>query len=102
MSEYTREDVERIREALRSQRWRVARLHAIVSEAGRSIAARSDDQSWGSPAADVFRARVVEVSAEVAAARAALSDAIQAIDRALLSLADVAIAPAPMVGMVAR
>jgi hypothetical protein len=89
MSELTRDGLERIREALRAERWAVARLHALASASAREVLARADAEEWHSPAADLFRARLTEISEELTSARRAFARAIDAIDRALLALANV-------------
>ena len=102
MTEMTRERLERVREALRSQRWAVARLHAMVSEAARDIVARADAENWDSVAASLYRARVAEVAQELNITRRFLAQAMDAIDRALLMLADIQVAVPAAAGMGAR
>jgi hypothetical protein len=89
MSEFTRDGLERVRESLRAERWAVARLHALASASAREVMARADPDEWDSVAADLFRARLTEISEELASARRAFARAIDAIDRALLALAAV-------------
>lgn len=102
MTDMTRDRLERIREALRSQRWAIARLHALASEAARDIVARADAEHWDSAAASLYRARVAEVAQELNTTRRFLAQAIDAIDRALLMLADVQVAAPSAAGAVAR
>lgn len=102
MTEMTRERLERVREALRSQRWAVARLHAMASEAARDIVARADAEHWDSVAASLYRSRVAEVAQELNTTRRFLAQAMDAIDRALLMLADVQVAVPAAAGMGAR
>jgi hypothetical protein len=102
MAEMTRERLERVREALRAQRWTIARLHALASEAARDIVARADAEHWGSPAASLYRARVQEVAQELTSTRRFLAHAMDAIDRALLMLADVQVAVPAAAGRSAR
>lgn len=90
MSEFTRDGLERVREALRGQRWAIARLHALASASARDVVARADADQWDSPAADLFRSRLTEIAEELSAARRAFARAIESIDRALLVLANVA------------
>lgn len=102
MTDMTRERLERVREALRAQRWTVARLHALASEAARDIVARADVERWDSVAAGLYRARVAEVAEELASVRRFLAQAMEAIDRALLLLADVSLAVPATAGRGAR
>lgn len=102
MTDMTRDRLERVREALRSQRWAIARLHAMVSEAARDIVARADAEHWDSTAASLYRARVADVAHELTTTRRFLAQAIDAIDRALLMLADVQVSAPSAAGAVAR
>jgi hypothetical protein len=102
MTEMTRERLERVREALRAERWAVARLHALTSESARDIVTRADAEHWDSPAAGLYRARVAEVAQELNAARRFLAQAMDAIDRALLMLADVRVTVPETAGTSAR
>ncbi len=96
MTEFTREGLERAREALRGQRWAVARLHALVSASARDVLTRADAEQWDSITADLFRSRLVEIAQELAAARRALARGIESIDRALLALANVEVVDEPI------
>lgn len=102
MIEMTPERLERLREALRAQRWVVARLHAVVSETARDIVARADAEHWDSAAASLYRARVDEVAEELNVARRFLARSMDAIDRALLFLATVQPAVPAMAGRAVR
>lgn len=102
MTEMTHARLERVREALRSERWAVARLHALASEAARDVVARADAENWDSVAASLYRARVEEVAEELNAARRCLAQAMGSIDRALLMLAEVRVSPQTTAGMVVR
>lgn len=102
MTEMTRARLERVREALRSERWAIARLHALASEAAREIVRRADAEQWNSVAASLYRARVEDVAVELASTRRCLAQAMESIDRALLALAEVRVAEPAAAGMAAR
>lgn len=98
MSISTREQKDRVLEALREQRRAVVRVHGLVSESARVAAANAVSCEWHSAAAALFLDRVEEVRAELAVARRALANAIEAIDRSIATLSDLPVADDGLVG----